>query len=290
MPKKLADFIKGQLTKAGVKTDIEAVKGFLESEGIANVEVPDEVFAPIESSFITLTDAKGNHPDIKNHYSKQALDTVDIKLADVMVDNQFTDAEKAEVLAERSTYARPALIAAIIKRREQAEGAKGKPQIESLNATITDLNAQIKAEKLKREQAESAANQTRKDLHIQYELDTMLSGYKTVYDTLPAKAKAATIRTLIKDELTSLGAAWDLDETEQLLLKKSDGSDVFDTSNNTKILPKGLVERVLANNKILQIAKSDDTPPAPPVPPTGKGSGYKAAMAQSLKDAGVATS
>lgn len=251
MAKKLIDFLREQATKAGIAIDSAVLTPFFANDSLSTLELPDELTQPIESNFISIRDAKNNHPEIKALYTKQALDTVDKKILALIDEYGLTEDEKNIVLAEQSSFAKPALLLQIVQKKEQAKASEGKPALQSLQKQIDDLNTALRLEKDKIPVLENSFKQKEKDLSIRYDVDGMLSSYKTINDHLDPRVRAKIIHGLLEDDLQKLGATFDRDETGQLVLKKvADGSNVFG-EGNTQILPKNFIEKTLSANKLL---------------------------------------
>src|SRR5690348_12774054 len=143
---KLKDFLTALAKKAGFDTESESAKAFFTA--LADADVPDDVHKGIDNSLISLTEAKNNYPELKNHYTKQALDGMDKVFLTLIDDFQLDDQTKAEILAEKSTYKRgPLLTRRIVElERKKAATTGGKDKAE-IQAQIDGLHAQLKAEK-----------------------------------------------------------------------------------------------------------------------------------------------
>ena len=84
MPKTLGDFLSQLITKGGGNPADDKFKIFFGNTELIKSEVPDDVAQAIDNGLISIKDAKNNHTDIKNHYTKQALDGIDKSLEDLM--------------------------------------------------------------------------------------------------------------------------------------------------------------------------------------------------------------
>jgi len=295
MAKKLIDFLKEQGIKAGLKIDeVDELKTFFSTESIQSLEIPDSFTAPVENGFIRMSDAKNNHPEIKNFYHKQVLDQIDKRVDNLMEEYGFTDDEKNIVKVERNTYEKPTVLLTVLKKKLETASIADKPQLQSLQQTIDKLNNEIRAEKDKTTQFEKTYAQKEKDLKIRYALDGIISGYKTINDSLDMSVKATIVHQLLNAELQNSQAKFDLNEHGQLVLIKHDGSNVYGDSN-TQILPKGFVEKTLSANKLLVTTDKSgpQTPTDGPKPPSsgdgkqkGATPGFKHLMDKAIQDAG----
>src|SRR6186713_1980331 len=101
---KLKEFITALAKKAGFDTASETAKPFFDA--LPDTEMPEDIHKGIDNALISLTEAKNNYPELKNHYTKQALDGMDKEYVGVMDAFELDEATRAEILAEKSTYKR----------------------------------------------------------------------------------------------------------------------------------------------------------------------------------------
>ena len=248
--KNLGEFLKDLAKKGGLNIEDDAVKAFFSNEAFAAIEVPEPVFKPIESSLISLTDAKNNHPDIKNHYTKQALDGLDKNIDSLMEQFGLTPDEVNEIKVERNSYKRPELLIKKLQQLEQKKANADKPDKAAIQKQIDDLHAQVRAsqEETKAVRAESALNT--KQMKINYKLDSLLGSHKTIYDTLDPDVRNTTFQTLLQKRLQDNNAKFDFDENGKFILIKNDGTNFYGDSNQ-QVDAKQFVEQVLSANKLL---------------------------------------
>ena len=250
MPKNLGDFLRGLAKKAGINIDEDANKAFFANEAFATLEVPEGIDKGIDSSLISLKDAKNNHPDVKNYYTKQTLDTFDKKLDQLMEDLGFSDDDKNVIKLEQSTYNRPQMLIKAVQKLEQAKANADKPDKAAIQKQIDDLHAQLRVATEKVTAAEASFAQKEKDMRINYKLDSMLGAHKTIYDTLDPDVKFTTLRTLLYKKLQDNNAKLDFDENGNFTLLKKDGTNYYGESNQ-QVNAQQFVEQLLSGNKLL---------------------------------------
>lgn len=255
MAKKLIDFVKEQAKKAGVNVDDDAFKAFLSTEALSTVEIPEELSKPIENSLISLTDAKNNHPDIKNYYTRQALDTADKRVEAIMEQLGFSEDDRNAVLVDRNSYNRLDLLAKAIQKAEQKKANADKPDKAAAQKQIDDLHAEVRTWKEASEKIKQEYAGKEKRMKIGYKLDGILSGYKTINDGLDAEVRSSIHQTLLDKRLQDNNAKLDLDDNGNLVLLKNDGTNFYGDSN-TQINAKQFVEQTLSANKLLVVHSS----------------------------------
>jgi hypothetical protein len=252
MPVKLKDFITAMARKAGYDITIAEAKSFF--DGLPDVDVPDEVRTGIDNSLISLTDAKNNHPDIKNYYQKQSLDSVDKVLNDLLDEFEVDEATKTEILSERSTYKRvPVLTKKLIelqKAKADATGGKAKGEIQK---QIDDLHKAIADEKKGRSDDKKAYDDQLTGIRINSQIGTLLTAHKTIHDDLDPEVKSTVINTIINKALQDNQAKFAFDETGKFSLLKNDGTNYFG-ENHQQITPAQFIEQTLAKTKQLKVS------------------------------------
>ncbi len=63
MPTIAGEIFNTLFQKAGLPADHAAVKAFLASAELANIQVPDELVTALDSGLLSIEAAKNNHPD-----------------------------------------------------------------------------------------------------------------------------------------------------------------------------------------------------------------------------------
>ncbi len=269
MPKKASDFLREQLIKAGVKIDEEAnkaIKDALELPELGNVVLPDELINPIDNGLLSLEAARNNHPQIKNHYTSQALDTLDKELLKLIEDYQVPEEVKQEIIAERSSYKRVGLLTAKLKSLEEKKATSGKGEKDQLQAQINELHNQLRTEKESINKVKTEYEQKLRDKDMSYALNGLLGQYKTIYDELNPGIKDKTLKAIIDESLGTDDAQFTIGDTGQLILQKKDGTNYFG-DNHQVLTPKTYLDKVLSREKILKV--NDPNPGAKPTHKNG---------------------
>lgn len=253
---KLKDFVTGMARKAGFDVTSETAKPFF--DGLPDTEVPEDVQKGIDNSLISMTDAKNNHPILKAHYHKQALDGIDSTLADIMTENELTEDIKNEILGEKSTFKRVPLltkkIAELVAAKAGAGSSKDKKEIQQ---QIDQLQAQLRTEKEARTADKKAHEQQIASFNIKYKIDTLMGGFKTIHDELDPEIKSTVINTLLNKELQDNQAKFALDDNGALVLLKNDGTNFYG-ENHQQITPVKFIEQTLAKTKQLKVSSGSN--------------------------------
>lgn len=250
MPK-VADFLKTLLTKAGLNVEQDDIKTALANLP-ADLELADTVATGIDNGLLSISAAKNNHPDIKNHYTKQALHSLDTEL------NTFIDAEKlpdevaAEIRAEKSSYQRAILLARKVKELEGKKASAGSGDKDKYTQQIADLNKELREIKDREQGIHADYKQKLKDKVKDYHLNTLLGGYKTRFDDLDAPTKQTVLANIINKNLGSKNFMLTVDENENLVIINKDGSNAFG-EDHRPLTPKSFLDKVMADEKLVVV-------------------------------------
>lgn len=250
MPKSAKDFLTVLLTKAGVKLDEEAIQTALSSADLATVQIPDALITPIDNGLLSIQSAKNNHPEIKSHYKAELLDGLDKELSRIMDDHKIPDEVKAELIAEKSSTKRMALLTQKVRELEEKKANSGKGEKDVLQQEITKLNNELRDIKAKEQGIHEDYKKQLLDVKMGHSLGQLLGSYKTKFDELPANVKADTLKAIINNSLTADGAEFSVDEAGQIQLRKKGGDNFFGDDHNI-MTPKTYLDKILARDKIL---------------------------------------
>lgn len=271
MPTALDKFILQLASKAGIAPTDQRLVDLLAHTELGRINVGDELVTAVERSLITVTDAKNNHPDIKSHYFAEIMSNVDRVLDGVYRDYEFSDDDKAAFNAERSSTKRIGLVIAKLKEKGDAAlaaaGNKKDPNTQQHLQTINDLNAQLAGLRTQLQQASDSHQAELRNIKIDTQLTGRLGSVKTVFDTLPADVKLASIKTILQKEIQDNGIKLVLDENGSLKLLRNDDSNYFD-ENNRLVTLDDFISKSLAKNKVLP--QNNAAPPAGGEPPKGQ--------------------
>lgn len=246
MPVTASDIVKKLLAKAGVTY-----------EGDLTTDIPDEVVTSLDNKLLTIEAATNNHPQVKKVYFAQAYNGLDAEIENLVNEFGLDDAIKGELKAEQSSTKRAVALARKIKEIEAKKEGADPAKTNSLQAQINDLHVKLKAEQDKQAELKTAYDKQIKGIHIQSKKDSLLSGYKTIYDDLPVEAKNAAINALIDKALQDSEAEFTFDEKGALAIIRKDGTNLFG-DNHTPITPASFFDKTFSSSKILKV--SEPTP------------------------------
>lgn len=243
---KLKDFLQAQAKKAGYQIP----DGILDNA--PDYEVADELTKGVDNGLISIADAKNNHPEIRNHYRTEALDTADKTLANVL--KKYPELlEDEDIKGERSTYKRIELIAGKIDELvSKKAGAKPADKAE-IQKQIDELHMQLKAANEGRAADKAEYEKSFKDFKKKSGLINKLASFKTIHDELPGEVRATILETLINKELQDNDADLDFDDAGKWSLRKRDGSNFYG-ENHTQIGADDFIEKTLAKHKQLKVS------------------------------------
>lgn len=249
---KLKDFITGLAKKAGYDTGSATGKPFFDA--LPDTDIPDDVQRGIDNSLISITDAKNNHPEIKNYYHKQSLDGMDRMIKKAIESFEFDKDAADEINNQETTYAKlPVLTSKIVElyeKKAQASPGKDKAVVQK---EIDELHKQLAAEKINREKDKRGFDDEVKTMRINSKLSTHLSAFKTIHDEQDPEVRGTIINTFLQKELQDNKAKFDLDEHGNVVLLKSDGTNYYG-ENHQQVTPTKFIEQTLAKTKQLKVS------------------------------------
>lgn len=250
MPKTVKEFLTILLNKAGVKTDDEAITAALATPELSSLQIPDALITPIDNGLLSISAAKNNHPEIGGHYKSQAYDGLDKELDRFIEDHKLPDEVKTLLKAEKSSTKRAVLLAAQIKDLEEKKASSGKGEKDTLQQEINRLNNELRTVKDNEANIKNEHQKEIKMVRMNHSLGTLLGGYKTKFDELPANVKESTLKAIINGSLTADSAELSVDDAGQLILRKKDGTNFFGEDNRL-LEPKTYLDKIFARDKIL---------------------------------------
>jgi hypothetical protein len=254
MPLSVGEFLHNLAKKAGMNPEDEHLKNFLLNGELLKITVPEEVEKGIDNKLISLTDAKNNHPEIKNHYQKQALDGIDKTINELLEEYQVDDEVKTLISGERSTYKRvPLLVNKIKELQEKKANTSGKTDKAEIQKEIDALHLQLKSAKDEVDKAKKEADERVKNVELRYAIDSELNPHKTIYDELDPAIKRQTLKAVLEKELQDNKVRFSIDENGSLTLIKEDGTNFYG-DNHQQIAPKAFIEKTLSRHKLLKVS------------------------------------
>lgn len=251
---KLKDFITNLAKKAGYDVASDAAKPFFDA--LPETEVPEDIHKGIDNSLISLTDAKNNHPEIKNHYTGQTLSGVDAVLEELIKDFSLDEETKKQILSERSTFKRvPNLTRTLVELERKKLTTNSSKDKQEIQKQIDDLQAALKAEKEGRDADKQNFENQKKQDRINSRKNVLFSGLKTIHDELDPETKYSILDTLIQRALHDTGAKFEFDENGNFILLRNDGTNFYG-ENHQQIKPLQFIEQTLAKNKQIKVTQT----------------------------------
>lgn len=254
--KKVVDFLKSLIVKAGMNPEDEAIKAALGELG-PDLEISEDLITPIDNGLLSISTAKNNHPEVKKHYFGQAYSGLDAELEALMQAEKLPEEVVAEIKQETSSTKRAAKLAIKIKELEAKKSGANKGDTQKLNDQIADLNNQLRAAKEATTEAEKKHVSAIKDVKKSYALNQLLAGYKTIHDGLDPETKNIILSAVINKNLNAKKANWDVDDSNNLLLMGEGNTNLFG-EDNRQLTPKTFLDQVLANEKMLVVNDSSN--------------------------------
>lgn len=257
MAVKVVDFLKTLLNKAGANVDQDVIKAALATLP-PDLELAEDVSTAIDNGLLSLSAAKNNHPEIKNHYTALALKGLDSELLNFIESEKLPEEIVTEINGEKSSYKRAVLIAKKVKELEGKKASAGDKDKDKYTTQIADLNKELREIK-DREQGILAKHKDEiKDVKKSHHLGTLLNGYKTRFDDLDPQTKQTVLTNIINKNLGAKGAILTIDENDNLVLINKDGSNVFG-EDHRPLNPKLFLDKVMADEKIIVVNDAGNT-------------------------------
>lgn len=253
---KLNEILKSVALQSGVaETELTSILG---NTALASIEVDDAISTKLTAPRLSMDAAKSN-PDLKKHFTAQALNGVDAEILRSIQEHELDDDAKTEIVAGETTFKK---IPILLKKLKEAETKKaaGTGDGKKLNEQITSLNGEIA--KIKSDWAiekKSLVDGFEAE-RIDNELNSLIGTYNFALpkDT-PKKSVIDFGRSLVNTAFAEKGVKI-VKENGALVLKTNDGTDHFE--NNVKVGLGDFVSKTYANAKVLNASGKQE--PATP--------------------------
>lgn len=257
--KTLNAFLNDIFVKANIPADDKALVDLLASSELQKINIPDELLTGVENNLISVEQAKNNHPIIKSHYNGETYNGLNAEIDRVANDLQLPDNVKLAIANEKLATKRIGVLAQKLVEVERAKkNTNDKGEMQSLQKTIDDLQAEIAAEKDAKKRLETEYSTKEKNLYLQSEINELFGEYKTIFDGLPKKARNAALNALLTQTLQDKNAKLVFDDDQKLKLVRNDGANVFGDDNRPWNV-KTMLDHTLAANKALVVSGSGTT-------------------------------
>jgi len=266
----LGDFLNTLCKAIGVDANDPALVSFLSKSEIATATLDAGLATKISKGLLTIEAAKQN-PELKSHFTAQALNALDSQLKDLFDEFGLDDATKAELLAEKSSYKRAANLARKIKELEAKKVAANAGDKSKLAQQIDALNAELSTIKKSHTDELARLVDTHKADRINWELDMLYNSFNFAMP-FSKEANIVMAKSLINESLTKAGLKIEnVDNTLRLATKE--GTDYYE--NNQKVGIKDFIEKNLTEHKVLVIDKDKNQKPFVPGQQQQNPPGYK---------------
>lgn len=260
---KLGDFLKNLATKIGLQNE-QALVDLLARPELSDVDVNDAIANPIVRDLMSLDGAKNNSM-VKNHFNALALNGVDTEILNSVTELGLDEDTVTKFKNEKNTFAKigylkeqfKALQAKKVETNDPVKKAEYERQIQELNTSIAKMRDDFKTEK-------ATLTATHQSEMVNFIKKNSLVARPYANKDLKAEVNVRIAETLVDDELSRVGAIL-IRDGNILKLKQKANPDLDYYQDNKPIAYDDFVNKVLADNKLLQV--SDPKPPVPPVPP-----------------------
>jgi hypothetical protein len=250
----LSELFTTLATRAGVDVKNAEFVAVVSNPELTKITVPDALNTSITSGLHTLESAESViKPKLEKQFKAEVYNGVDADLFLQAKEFGFEDADVEELKKAEKTTSRIKLLATKIKDLESkkagATGSDKKELIEQINTLKAHQGDLAKAHQA----ALAAKDQEAAGKINNFAIDVHFNGYD-YEDSKPKNVNVITGKTLVQQAIAELGGVPTYNEkTGQIELKKQDGTDVFDPSNN-KVTYKSITDKVLADAKLLKIS------------------------------------
>jgi hypothetical protein len=274
MSKQLSTLLKALAEKVGIDVnDTDFVNNVLN----ITATVPDALYGKLETGLNGLMDleAAKNNNQLHQHFKANVLKPLDSELERLLEELGLDDASKAELLAEKSTYKKPALLLAKVRELESKKASATGGDKKALQDEINKLNAQI-ADARKAHDAALAAEQAKAKESIKaYALEAYL-GTKHYADSIPEAIRVSGANALLQNELAAKGAKLVLTDENKWKLVRADNPELDYMENNSPVQFGAWTDKLLSTHAMLKVSgagKPGTTPNNNPAIPPANGEG-----------------
>ena len=288
--KNLADIVEKLAKLAGIDAKNDDFVKLIQNKTLADTSIPEklqDLFSNALSKLFTVEAAK-NDPELKKHFTALALNGVDTELEKIIDTYDIDDETKTLLKNTESTYKKVTILPNRLKEKyekllTEAKKGKGGEDAEKLKTEITNLNTQLKGlkettvEKILYEKALSDHTNQILDLNIK----TLISS-KPLLESLPRNVAIAAAKQVF-DETLGQKKLKVVNDNGNVKLQTSEGTDYFE--NNEAVTVDKFTDKILADNKLLQVSKPGEPTPSPSPKGTPQaGNGFYTDHAKAVED------
>ena len=254
--KNVGQLINHLASKAGIPTDDANLKSILSNADLSRIPIHSDLVDAMDGKLINFDVAKDNHPEIGGYYKAQALGALDKRILAIAEDLNLSDEEMAELKKPVNSYKK--LETVIAKLKETKKATPDKTDKDGVQKQIDELVEALRIEKEGRTSDKTSLENERMNDKRDYKLRTILSGRKTIFDTLDADVRHTSLMVALNKKLQELDAELRFDEKGDLMPIKKDGSKLL-TANNTPINLQSLIDTTMAQNKFDVVTKVQES-------------------------------
>jgi hypothetical protein len=262
----------------------EALKAIVSNPALSQIAIPDNFAQALNRSLMTESEAKING-NIKKHFTATALNGVDAKMREVLDEMGFDEESKGTIFAEQNSYNRIKLLAtAISELKDKSVTAVGGEK-KALLDKVTELQRLVNDEKSNAAKQIEAINQKWTSTLTDKEISSMFGNYDYALD-VDKEIAVQTARNVWERELKNKGGKYVYTE-EGVKLVNAETPDLPFTIENKAVDIRTFTDAVLANNKLLKVAKpatTTTTTAAAPAHSTQGASVAKQSVSKALAD------
>ena len=252
------DFPNNLARQSGVAETDQDLISLLSNAGISTAKISDGFATKIQNGLLT-TEAAKNDPDLKRYFTALALNALDSELNNLTTEFEIPDEVKTELLAEKSSYKRAAMLTRKVKELEAKKIGATSIDKDKLATQIDSLNQELATVKTNFVKEKSDLINSHQADRVNWELNNHYSGY-TYATSLSKEANTKMAQMLVNEEMSKDGLSIVL-ENGVPKLKTKEGTEYY--VNNKPVGIKDYLDKTLTTHKVISI----EDPNRPPVVP-----------------------
>lgn len=257
----LSELIVELAGKAGIDSADQGLIDILSNSDISKVKVSEGLKSKLTEGLLSVQQAVDNHPTIRNKYLAETFNAVDKKLEGIISAIGLSEEEAAEITGIKGTYNRIEKLGEVAKSKLVEAGSKAQPdneQLKSLKARVDSLNAELANAKKTITDKESEFESRRKADRLEFLKTSHIKSRKSTIDGLGDDVKLSTYNTLLAKKLANDGVKVDFDESGELVLLTSDGSN-YVNKDHKKVSFAEMLDQIEAENKLAVVSNPPST-------------------------------
>jgi len=262
MPTTVSAFLTQFANRAGL--DITPFKAVLDDPKISTTELPDEYVTTVTGALMTEREAKDNLK-VKNHFMANFLDPLDQKfmqIADELGDPDF----KKELTDTKSSYLKNdkviAKYKALLEAEKKADKSGSDKDKQAVIAKYEALQAEMNTTKATYEAKLAEKDERYNNTLTDFEIKNLLNSYNYPTGQYPKDFYMTAAQVKYAEGLKQKGAIQKLTENGlELVLASS--PDLKYTENNQYVSPKQFMDRIVSENKLIEVTPAPNPNPAP---------------------------